>query len=867
MMTALLTRAGILPALLVVLAGMLVLHTEPDRKAGRRTLGFLLIAGALLAAVAAVAPLLAGLLDNPSPYVVALRRQLTPALIGVLALLLLRCEWPARLGRAAQVVALVLGLVLYLVLTWMSRYAVACSIVADALLLAALWTLVDRFDAAGIALGLVALAFLAFYGAITSTVSASPPPGWLRLPLGIGFLVLPKLAVASAAMPVASATLVVGSAGLLARSQGDGRPRAALGYWRPIAWRLGLALCLVGALAYTILWASIWDQTSDGLGGLFFSEWAGTIAVAAGTVMGLTLTRWRRLAGLAFAVLVPLLMYGAFEYGWGVSYHGLTEARAARIQRAVERYHDRKGRYPGELRELVPRDLLWVPGPVIVQGYGWCYRGAGDGYRLGAYYRETWGLPFSLRVYASAGSAPEFEGSCERELAALKAQRDPPSMVGRSAAPTEEPLPTSVVPIPRTPVQPLLTAGSVALGTWSADGRYLFLGSLDTSADAPSMTLSFVDAGSGGLCHAGRVAPAFGLRDRHAWLPDGRLLFLSPEGEIDLLTPCEAGAERLGDRYPVTFERLVAHDEQSGRVLLAGGESFWILDGQSLEARPIPEVRPNPYPLHWDDAAWSPGGERLAISRLNGRDRKAGSTLYLVAGDTGEVVERLPLEYATDQHAPGVEWLTADELLLQSEGILAIVDTRSEPPRIVDVLQDILDLDVAYPYELSALAWIVHPTSGYHLAVWVNHPRNQNLYLYDSETGRVDVLRPEVHTVLFFPDGTWEGMFKWEDRPTYRDEYELVWVGTDRDAQRLLVEGHTPRDYPHLFPHYLPHLSQMAFASSQGVSLVSIPDGTLLRFWELVDAGGSAYLYPAPDGRALVAVAGERALYWIPLPD
>jgi len=91
-------------------------------------------------------------------------------------------------------------------------------------------------------------------------------------------------------------------------------------------------------------------------------------------------------------------------------------------------------------------------------------------------------------------------------------------------------------------------------------------------------------------------------------------------------------------------------------------------------------------------------------------------------------------------------------------------------------------------------------------------------------------------------------------------------VNTDRDPWRLVVQGHTRRDYPHLFPRYLPQSSQMAFGSSQGISLVSTPDGELLCFWELVDASGNAHVFPAPDGKALVAAAaGERTLYWIPL--
>ena len=123
-------------------------------------------------------------------------------------------------------------------------------------------------------------------------------------------------------------------------------------------------------------------------------------------------------------------------------------------------------------------------------------------------------------------------------------------------------------------------------------------------------------------------------------------MFISEDGEIDLFKPCETGTEQLADRYTERFTQVAAYDQNSGRILLKNQDSFWIMDGTSLDVWPIPGVNPNPYELHWDHFAWSPDGERLAISRLDGREREAGSTLYLVVGDTGEVVGFQTLEYA-----------------------------------------------------------------------------------------------------------------------------------------------------------------------------------------------------------------------------
>ena len=43
--------------------------------------------------------------------------------------------------------------------------------------------------------------------------------------------------------------------------------------------------------------------------------------------------------------------------------------------------------------------------------------------------------------------------------------------------------------------------------------------------------------------------------------------------------------------------------------LLKNDSAYWILDGNTFSAMPIPEVTPNPYELHWDRFAWLPGGE------------------------------------------------------------------------------------------------------------------------------------------------------------------------------------------------------------------------------------------------------------------
>jgi len=208
-------------------------------------------------------------------------------------------------------------------------------------------------------------------------------------------------------------------------------------------------------------------------------------------------------------------------------------------------------------------------------------------------------------------------------------------------------------------------------------------------------------------------------------------------------------------------------------------------------------------------------------------------------------------------------------LLLHGGGILATVDYSSESPRITDVIKDIFALDIAYPDDVSAMTSIVDPTGeSYYLAVWVNLPGNQDMYLYHSETGSVEIDHPLANLLLFFPGGEWSQFWKLEPDTPEHDEFEIVWVNTPgQEPQHMVVQGHIPRNYPTLFARYLPQSSQIAFHSSQGISLVSIPDGETLMFWEFPDGEGSLdiNLLVSPNEVALIAILDRIKLYHIPL--
>ncbi|MCL4561599.1 MAG: hypothetical protein M1281_13425 [Chloroflexi bacterium] len=195
----------------------------------------------------------------------------------------------------------------------------------------------------------------------------------------------------------------------------DNRPSRT----RIVLW-FAQVVSILGALAYSIYWESIWDQTSDGLGAVFMIMIVELAAIGGAIFSDLVTSGWRRLVGPLVVILVTGFMIWAPQAEYGI-YKTITADRAARIQAAIEQYHTRTSVYPAALNELAPRDLLWVPQPVILRGEGWCYQGGANYYRLGVVYREWFSTPYSVRVYASTGTPSGEDWKCEQRMTELEA--------------------------------------------------------------------------------------------------------------------------------------------------------------------------------------------------------------------------------------------------------------------------------------------------------------------------------------------------------------------------------------------------------------------------------------------------------------
>lgn len=631
--------------------------------------------------------------------------------------------------------------------------------------------------------------------------------------------------------------------------------------------RLVLAVILLGGLLYVCWWLNLWDQVDDGIRILVMLLVSGIVSLSVGMVMEMTMTGPYRWTGLLFSIMMVTAIFlgsmGVLNNSSGITNLTVTEQRAARIQQAIENHRQNTGQYPRTLAHLVPGESWRIPLPMIIPQQNWCYEAGPDHYRLGAVYREHWSSPYlSVRVYASAGNVPEQSWECDEKLAEVMAQSPifgPP--------PTPVPLPTSVLPAQKVIVEPILRAESLSLGDWSPDGTYLVFGLTEyfmEEVEKVRIDLRFLEAKTGNICQPDQsqwtLNASDGLRDHSAWLPDGRLLFVSDSGDILAFGACASEVDDLSSRYPVTFTHAVSSDVHHGRVLLKTEEAYWLLGGISLEARRITGISPEAY-RSW--SAWSPDGGRVAIAWMAGPEVEDDAFLYVVDWTSGALTTRLPLEGASDASLPVVEWLTVDELLLYGER-LSVLDFSVEPPLVTDVLKDIFLLDIGLS-DVSSLD-TAHTDDGFYLGLQVNHPRNQNAYVYASNTQQVALFQQDVSTLVFLEDGQWLRLTRWEDQPSYRDEYLLVWMNRSRVETMLKIGGHVPRAHPQIFPGYLPVSSQLFISSSQGVSLVSMPDGETIGFWDLSSDADQFSVIASPGGEALIVESRGDGLYYIPIP-
>jgi hypothetical protein len=183
-----------------------------------------------------------------------------------------------------------------------------------------------------------------------------------------------------------------------------------------------IAALLAGLVGVQMFFTSLWDVSTDGLGGPFLTMIVYLAVLLSVLAMLVRAAGARKALALVILIGFPLLLsssvrlagYG-LEQDWGRMPGILTERGAESIQDAILRYHDRQGSYPARLSDLTPRELLILPRQYILPGRQWCYAGGAKGYRLGYIYREFFSAPQSLKIVAETGTPPTQAWNCPLE--------------------------------------------------------------------------------------------------------------------------------------------------------------------------------------------------------------------------------------------------------------------------------------------------------------------------------------------------------------------------------------------------------------------------------------------------------------------
>ncbi len=152
-----LDQLGVIPALLIILASMTILHGKDKEKTVRRFILFLMGIGVLLLLV-----LFITMRFITEPYdrpFFQLSSLLAPSVLGVLALITLNVKELAGMNHKARITAVLLGLSMFVLLglLWNSQLGVEYLILPGVLVLALGWGLGTRYGWLAITLSLLSL--------------------------------------------------------------------------------------------------------------------------------------------------------------------------------------------------------------------------------------------------------------------------------------------------------------------------------------------------------------------------------------------------------------------------------------------------------------------------------------------------------------------------------------------------------------------------------------------------------------------------------------------------------------------------------------------------------------------------------------
>jgi hypothetical protein len=445
----------------------------------------------------------------------------------------------------------------------------------------------------------------------------------------------------------------------------------------------------------------------------------------------------------------------------------------------------------------------------------------------------------------------------------------------------EEPTPILPGDNEKIPVQPLLTTESITGIGWSPQGSYFAFSMVEKSDDPRSdrefAVIKIFNRGTGEICQTDlRYLGGMRVNTREmvAWLPDERLLAVTPDLNLAILTPCETDYAEVGIGLIKPAVNIPLSTGSSNWILVRGESSFWLFDSINHSLHKLETVPANLQIRHWP--GWSPSGERLALVN----PAEAAVDLYIIEAATGILERVIPLDIPPDNYPPMAEWVLEDQVFIwdHSEAGPLLVSLLSDGVEYARVIPSYLNLsDINYPHNISGMGVSSDADARrFFTVLHLEDEEKHRVYIYDSSLEGTRELAYEGNVILFEP-GKSRLLIRQDYAPlSAREAYDLLWL-TDPDLQPepLIIQGHYPRNNPWLDVRLMPGGEEILISSSQGVSLVSVPGGELQAFWELVGAENASNASAQVSERGDVIVIAfifsegvpgmQGALYYLPI--
>jgi hypothetical protein len=189
----------------------------------------------------------------------------------------------------------------------------------------------------------------------------------------------------------------------------------------------GMALLLVFGVCAVTFRHGVLTQATGRAAEDHFPFGALAAALASGLMLAFSLKDSARRVGIAYLVITPLLIGVTYSLGFAMNPVAVTEGRLARLNQAIQSYHEEVGVYPPDLASLVPGYAEYILGPLTGRGQVWCYQAGNDYYRLGyVWFQRYYDYPdaskdftvpyYEIKIPYAAGTPPSGEWMCDQEL-------------------------------------------------------------------------------------------------------------------------------------------------------------------------------------------------------------------------------------------------------------------------------------------------------------------------------------------------------------------------------------------------------------------------------------------------------------------